>query len=150
MQKNLLGEHDLVFFTTYLFVTISRIRRKYELTGENYIGVESNENVSMIMDELEKSLQIRFTDGERSIIKKIYRSFGVRNKVSSETGTLSQDILVICKNIDIIYGTKFVNDPQLLEGIVNHINTYFSKVELNLNFTEEIVKEIRTTYPLCI
>ena len=34
-QKTLLGEHDLVFFATYLFVSVSRIRRKYEvLSGQ--------------------------------------------------------------------------------------------------------------------
>lgn len=146
-NKSLLGDHDLVFLTTYLFVSISRKRRKYEVDGDNRDSTELLPVVSNILEELERTLQLHFSDFERSIIQKIYRSFGNTSDMSVDRRAFILNIRRICENIDLSYGTKFVNDPQLLEGIVNHLYTYFSKVELNLNFTEEIVKEIKTTYP---
>jgi lichenan operon transcriptional antiterminator len=146
-NKNLLGEHDLVFLTTYLFVTCSRILRMYKLTPETFDEGTNNQTVETILKELEKTFNLSFNKVEKEIIQKIYRSFSSTNNMTNENGELYHDILKICGNIDIIYGTRFINDQQLLSGIVNHINSYFSKAELNINFTEETVKEIKTIYP---
>jgi len=146
-NKNLLGEHDLIFLSTYLFVTSARIQRMYKLSSDKYDEGTINQTVDVILNDIERTFSFSFNKEEKEIIQKIYRSFSNSSNVTNDHCELYHDILKICENIDVIYGTRFVNDQQLLDGIVNHINSYFSKAELNINFTEETVKEIKIIYP---
>ena len=147
LTRSVLAEHDMIYLTTYLYVTLVRIRRKHELNVTMQTELESNPVVNTLLSDLERKFSVHFNDFERFIVHRVYSSFSNDGRASTKLTEICHDAQTICKNVDLIYGTHFADDPQLLDGVVSHINTSINKAELNINFTDEIVKEIRSTYP---
>lgn len=147
LTRSVLGEHDIIFLTTYLYVTLVRIRRKHELRVTLTEVLEQNPVVQALLSEMERKFAVHFNDFERLIIHKVYAGFSNDGKTSLKKNEIQRDLLSICEHMDLIYGTRFAQDPQLLDGLVSHINTYLNRAELNISFNDEIVKEIRSAYP---
>lgn len=147
LTRSVLAEHDIIYLTTYLYVTLVRIRRKHELNVTISEEIDANPAVNTLLNELERMFAVHFSDFERYIVHRVYSSFSSDGKPTPKTTEIYRDVQTICKNIDQIYGTRFANDQQLVDGVVSHLYTTMNRAELNINFTDEIVKEIRSAYP---
>lgn len=145
----ILSDRDLRFFCTYILVSTIRNRYDYKIFEKTVINFpqEISPIVKEIVEVVDKNNLIGFTNEEIRALNELFNSFNTIQKEPNLNLNLFDVITELSKKIDGIYGTSFASDTQFINGLTMHIQSYMNKKNLNISFSENIIKETKEIYP---
>lgn len=144
-NKIRLSDHEYIFITTYVFVVA--LRSKSSLNNVRQNSTEEA-NVRKLVDAIVMAAKIKVTDSDIDEITELVINMNIVGKQKIGQTSLYNRIHMIAEDIDRQYGTKLKYDDEFLCAISNHIESYITKKSMNINFSEDVIKEFRNFYPL--
>lgn len=140
-----LSDHEYIFITTYVFVVA--LRSKHSINNVRQSSTDE-ETVRKLVDAIVMAAGIKLTDSDIDEITDLVINMNIVGKQKIGHTSLYNRIYKIADDIDRQYGTKLKYDDEFLCAITNHIESYITKKSMNINFSEDVIKEFRNFYPL--
>jgi len=140
-----LSDHEYIFITTYVFVVA--LRSKHSINNVRQSSTDE-ETVRKLVDAIVMAAGIKVTDSDIDEITDLVINMNIVGKQKIGQTSLYNRIYKIADDIDRQYGTKLMYDDEFLCAITNHIESYITKKSMNINFSEDVIKEFRNFYPL--
>lgn len=144
-----LSNHDLLYFYTYIIVTIFRSRNGYKI-GPMVFEERSSRN-NKIIEEVASLVKEKtgetFNQDDKLLLVELYSSFNTLKSENEVNYILMDQIEKILVKLDDLYGTKVACDINFLLNFTLHLDSYINKSLLNIHFSEGIIKEVKHIYP---
>lgn len=144
-----LSSHDLLYFYTYIIVTILRSKKGYKI--EPIVFEERSSRTTKIMEEVaelvKESTGVAFHEEDKMLLLELYSSFNTLKSENEVNYILMDQIETILLELDGLYGTRVAGDIKFLLNLTLHLDSYISKNLLNIHFSEGIIKEVKHIYP---
>lgn len=147
MSKNSLwlSNQEMNFFTSLIFAHIVRGFQSYYSQNQSFNG---NRIIDALNSKLIKSFGIALSMSALSDINLVFTSLS-KYKLDDANEIIVRPIVKdVFEKADSMFGTKLIQDTQVIDGVVSHLISFFNKEALHINFTDNIKTEIRDLYPL--
>ena len=144
-----LSSHDLLYFYTYIIVSILRSKEGYKIAP--MVFEERSSRITKILEEVaelvRESTGVTFHEEDKMLLQELFSSFNTLKSENEVNYILMDQIETILLELDGLYGTRVAGDIQFLLNFTLHLDSYISKNLLNIHFSEGIIKEVRHIYP---